>query len=352
MIKPTPKNQDGKFEASQKDKDCVILFTEYENKPIGAVFTEGQLMKVFVKNEGLPRNTVCLGKITEIKSEIGSAFLMLSGKQKCFIRLSELKEEYNLTHPGHPPKCGDNYLIKIIKEPSKGKLASGSTGFSEKERKKYANASSRTDFSILEEGTDYIDSTLSYAENLTDRVNKCGRVRILTDNEELHLKLLAKFALGEQTLIIEEIKLYQDSLVSLNVLYSLGSRISEALNRHVWLKSGADLYFDYTEACTVIDVNSSKSQAKSHPGEDPYLALNIEAAKEIVRQVSLRNLSGIILIDFINMKNPSDREKLYEYLKDSARDYDSFFHVVGLTKLGIMETTRQKTGQMLCELFK
>ena len=137
----------------------------------------------------------------------------------------------------------------------------------------------------------------------------------------------------------------------MNILFGLKEKITESLNRHVWLKSGADIYIDRTEACTVIDVNSGKS-SKKEATKERYLSLNKEAAVEICRQISLRNLSGIILIDFVNMKDEEDRSELVRFIKELCKTNDPQMHVVDITKLGIMETTRQKTGPSLHEQFE
>ena len=342
MIKPKPKNRDAEGLMHNTDRDAVLLFTLYEEKRIGAILKEGVLRKVFVEEEGLPLGSICIGKVSEIKEEFGAAFLMLKDRQKCFVHLSELKEEYNLTRPGEKVKCGDNFVIRIIKMPSKNKLASGTTVLKNEDEKLYEIALNRTDYSVLKSGKSYVELSFECFGELTDRDNIPGlQRRIITDLPEVyHLLKDSDFLdLDEYS-----VQLYEDKLVGLNVLFGLKGKISEALGRKVWLKSGADLIFDRTEAMTVIDVNSAKSS-------EDLLSVNLEAADEIVRQIALRNLSGIIMIDFINMKEEKDRTLLIEKMKENCLKYDRNLHVVDFTKLGIMETTRQKTGKALFELF-
>ena len=114
--------------------------------------------------------------------------------------------------------------------------------------------------------------------------------------------------------------------------------------------SGADIFIDHTEAMTVIDVNSGKKAGKEAPGQT-YFAINKEAAGEICHQIVLRNLSGIILIDFINMKDDESRKELTGFMSELCKINDPKMHIIDITKLGIMETTRQKTGPSLFELF-
>lgn len=364
MIKPKPKNQDGVELSKTMHQDTVLLFTTFENKKIAAILVNGVLRKVYVKENGLPVGTVCLGKVSEIKEEIGSAFLLLANKQKCFVKLSELSGKFNLTRPGQNVKCGDSFVIKITKEPHKSKLASGTTKLKEEELFLRTVGETRTDFSVLKYGDSYVNRSVLFFKSLTDRVNQGNentsgfRFRIITDDDELYRLLdgpdsvLRKNGTDSDcpSPYCFDLLKYEDSLVKLNVLYGLNGKIKEALGRHVWLKSGADLYIDYTEACTVIDVNSGKS-SKKEDRDTHFLSLNKEAAEEISRQVLLRNLSGIILIDFINMKEASDRTELIGYMKELCNSNDPQMHVVDITKLGIMETTRQKTGPSLYEQF-
>ena len=162
MIKPKPKNQDAVELAGTKNQDCVLLFTTYENRKIAAILNNNVLQKVFVKEKGLPRGTICLGKVSEIKAEIGCAFLMIAEKQKCFIQLAELKDEYNLTRPVQSVKCGDSFVVKITKEPVKNKLSSASTFLSEEEEQYRTVGSTRTDYSVLKQGKSYIDNAIHY----------------------------------------------------------------------------------------------------------------------------------------------------------------------------------------------
>ena len=98
------------------------------------------------------------------------------------------------------------------------------------------------------------------------------------------------------------VRLYEDAVYPLHKLYSLESKLEEALTRRVWLKSGAYLVIDITEALVVFDVNSGKYEAKK-ASADTFYQINMEAATEIARQIRLRNLSGIILIDFWKEKH-------------------------------------------------
>lgn len=148
---------------------------------------------------------------------------------------------------------------------------------------------------------------------------------------------------------ISEIPLYTDEY-TLTLRYSLASLLEKTLSKRAYLKSGAYLVIEPTEAMTVIDVNSGKS-IKGKNAEEQFLKINIEAAKEIARQLRLRNISGIVMIDFINMKEESHNHELMKNLAEYVRTDPVRTTVVDMTKLGLVELTRQKGKRALHEVF-
>lgn len=130
--------------------------------------------------------------------------------------------------------------------------------------------------------------------------------------------------------------------------YHVESAIEEALSRKVWLKSGAYLVFDRTEALTVIDVNSGKNVGKTNL-EETALKVNLEAAKAIARQIRLRDISGIILVDFIDMREKEHRDQVVATLKEAVKNDRTQTVVIGMTSLGLMEMTRKKIRQPLAK---
>lgn len=155
--------------------------------------------------------------------------------------------------------------------------------------------------------------------------------------------------ISEVTEAISEIPLYTDEY-TLTLRYSLASLLEKTLSKRAYLKSGAYLVIEPTEAMTVIDVNSGKS-IKGKNAEEQFLKINIEAAKEIARQLRLRNISGIVMIDFINMKEESHNHELMKNLAEYVRTDPVRTTVVDMTKLGLVELTRQKGKRALHEVF-
>ena len=144
------------------------------------------------------------------------------------------------------------------------------------------------------------------------------------------------------------IRFYSDSMLRLYRLYNLSSLLEKALSDRIWLKSGASLVIEQTEAFVCIDVNSAKSDRKK-PREELFLEINLEAAKEAARQIRLRQLSGTILIDFINMKSREDRERLLQEMRSCTERDPAAVSVIDITPLGIMELTRKKRSRSLKE---
>jgi ribonuclease G len=142
--------------------------------------------------------------------------------------------------------------------------------------------------------------------------------------------------------------MYTDESYQLNKLYSIESKLEALLNKKVWLKSGAYLVIEKTEAMYVIDVNSGKNISKKANAEYIY-SINAEAAKEIMYQLRLRNLTGMILVDFINMDNQEDKERLLEELRQYAKHDMIKTMVVDMTALDLVEITRQKNKKSLAE---
>ena len=150
------------------------------------------------------------------------------------------------------------------------------------------------------------------------------------------------------------VRFYEDSLLPLYKLYSVEKNLTQALSPKVWLKCGGYVIIEQTEAMSVIDVNSGKNIARSKKQSDKEkaaLKVNLEAAKEIINQIRLRNLSGIIIIDFINMSDDNSTRQLMSYLRELAKKEHIQTNVVDITPLGLVEMTRKNNGKTLKELI-
>lgn len=147
------------------------------------------------------------------------------------------------------------------------------------------------------------------------------------------------------------ISMYEDKNYPYYKLLGLETEIGKLLNKRVWLKSGGFLVIEPTEAMVVIDVNTGKSIGKKKH-DAHILKVNLEAAAETARQLRLRNLSGIIMVDFINMESEEDKQKVIACLRrEFARDKVST-HFIEITKLDVFEITRKKQRRPLHEILK
>ena len=175
--------------------------------------------------------------------------------------------------------------------------------------------------------------------------------KIITDIPEVYdsvRRYLGENEPGEAA----KLEFYDDMQLPLNKLYSVESQISTALNKRVWLPSGGYLVIEPTEALTVIDVNTGKFDGRNADREKTFLKTNLEACAEIARQLILRNISGIIIIDFINLCEKDNRNIIQDTMKKylAADPVKAVF--VEFTGLDLMEVTRKKIKKPLHEILK
>lgn len=133
--------------------------------------------------------------------------------------------------------------------------------------------------------------------------------------------------------------------------FGLDSKLEKACARRVWLKCGGYLVIDHTEALTVIDVNTGKFVG-AQSLDDTVLRTNCEAAGEIVRQLRLRDVGGIVIVDFIDMTRKEDQQRLLGCLREELKKDRTKTNLVGLTELGLVELTRKKLRQPLYTLTR
>lgn len=168
---------------------------------------------------------------------------------------------------------------------------------------------------------------------------------IYTDQKDLYEEMTAFFPEWKESGFLH---FYDDTAVGLSVLYHLRSNMDELSGKKVWLKSGANIIIETMETLTVIDVNSGKNQSKK--AESLY-SINKEAAVEIARQLRLRNISGMILIDFIRLKRKEENEELIRLLKQELKKDPVPVCFIDVTKLGLVELTRKKVYKSLREIL-
>ena len=350
---------------------------------------------------------IYIGKVDNIVSNINAAFISFGNEQKGYYSLEE-NHKHNKVNSENADKLtiGDEVLIQVSKENIKSKapvvtskisltgkysvLTLGNThlNFSAKINKKSwkkeftklsenlltdeygfiirTNAATAEFDLILDEMKTLIGvyqhikaeakyrscftliykAPSDYLTNIRDVYTK-DLEEILTDDENI-CNEIKEYLANYQPMDLKKLKFYQDKLWPLIKVYNIESILDKALKKQVWLKAGGYLVIEPTEAFVVIDVNTGKFAGKKNQ-HDTIMKINLEAAKEIARQLRLRNLSGIIVVDFIDMPTNENKELLMNefsaYLsKDPIKTV-----LVGMSKLNLVELTRKKGKKPLHE---
>jgi ribonuclease G len=164
---------------------------------------------------------------------------------------------------------------------------------------------------------------------------------IIIDNKE-NFKKVKKFIDTYLPKFKNKLTLYNEEGESLFEKFNIEVDYSKLFNKKVWLKSGGYIVIDKTEALTSIDVNTGKFVGKREL-EETVFQTNVEAAKEIAYQLRLRNIGGLIVIDFIDMYKKEDREKLFKIFEEELKLDRSKVHVLKVSELGLVEMTRKRT---------
>ena len=207
-----------------------------------------------------------------------------------------------------------------------------------------AIAPTRTCFSCLK------SAPPSYISDLKN-VYMEGMEEILIGDKELYTRIHSYFdmEMPERSGLL---RLYDDAGFPLGKLYSTETALEKALREKAWLKTGGYLIIQPTEALTVIDVNSGRSITGKGKNEEGILKINLEAAREAARQIRLRNLSGIIIIDFINMDAEENVECLMREFRTCLAKDPIQTTLVDITPLNLVEVTRKKVHKPLYEQVK
>ncbi len=388
----------GKVIITKKD-NCILLFL---------IDTAGrsQLIRAASLNEKEDNlGNIYVGRVSEVVHGIDAAFIAISKCETVFLSFSDCQEPMlrNRAYDG-TLKQGDELVVQIKAPALKTKYPAATAKLSlagqfcvcekgghniscsaklkkeaavtlkeavlKKEiigRKKYSfilrtNAGSLTDLSpLFEEMRQFIaifnklDEIYQYRSlysclysskpevvKLLEGIPLSEYEEIVTDEEDLYKLFTDNF---ENI----PVRFYQDDMLPLSKLYSIDTHLKEALGKKVWLKCGGYLVIEPTEAMVVIDVNSGKTDSHRKEKETYYLKINLEAAKEVARQLRIRNYSGMIMVDFINMEDKENNKILLSALDEYLRKDTTKTRLVDMTALGIVEITRKKERKPLSE---
>lgn len=375
-----------------------LAIIKLDGKILSVFLNDDILSEVFADNENQPSllGNIYVAKVKNIVTNIKAAFADIGNGQMCYLSLIEEKV-----------KNGDEIIVQISKDGVKSKqptittkltftgryivLIKGKQGLSlsgkitdKAERERLVSMEKQlqcenysvilrtncegvseklilSEFEILKGICENISQTGKFKacfsllyENLSPyltyiRDTKAGTLgRIITDNEKIYTEI-RKYLEIHAPEEMEILSYYQDDSYSLNHLLGIESKLKKVLNKKVWLNSGASLVIEPTEALTVIDVNTEKAVKGNRNPETTYLKINLEAVNEIARQLRVRNLSGIIIVDFIDMKQKEHRTKLLKELRKELSKDRIKTVVIDMTPLGLVEITRMKKKKPLHE---
>ena len=380
---------------------------------VAALYNQGKKMievSLTPPDEDSLLGNIYIGRVENVVQNIRAAFVKISPEQTCYLSLDDLKNAHFTKKLSAKKEivAGDELLVQVSRDAMKGKLPALTSNLNFTGRylvlttgdKKFGLSSKLSledrhrlsgwlreeaerpekEFGIIVR-TNAADASkeeiLKELEWLKGRYHKAvvqGRNRtcfslvletepfyvaavrdaygrdldeIITDVPEIG-EMIQGYLEEISPELKEKFRFYQDKLLPLYKLYRVETALDAIQKEKVWLNSGGFLVIQQTEAFVSIDVNSGKYTGKKKM-EETFRKINLEAAAEISRQLRLRNLSGIILIDFINMENPDHREELFHVLQKLLRKDPIKSRAIDITPLHILEMTRKKVRRPVIE---
>ncbi len=380
-----------------------ILILELYDKLLSMLIQDNNILSIHAQRKtAYAVGDIYIGKVQNISKNIDAAFVDIGNHELTFLSMAEAKDAVVTNRrPDGTLKTGDEVLVQIVKEPIKTKLAgvtarialSGnyavvgvgengesrirvSSKLSRKQQNRFraidalqqtakqyqvivrTNAGELQDDTPLSEEVRVLSDTLGRILKAADNrvcysclyrsepgyinfVKNAYRTEfdeVITDIPDVYEMLRKSFCNSGI-----EIRFYEDKMLPLYKLYAVETRVKEIMDKKVWLKSGGYLVIEPTEALISIDVNTGKCE-NGRNQEETFLKINLEAAEMIARQLRARNLSGMILVDFINLKKKEDEAQLIEYMRNLLKKDSVTASVIDMTGLGLMEITRKKVN--------
>ncbi len=388
------------------NKEMLITSDRHETRV--AILEDSKLMEIYVQpseKKSLVGN-IYMGVVQDILPGIEAAFVDIGLEKNAFLYRDEattIEDDASITKIEYLLKPKQDILVQILKEPLGTKGARVTTqlaipgrylvilpynqetlGISrklpdaERERlKEIAEELKPKNLGLIvrtaAEGESVKDLEKDLAQlkkswaSLSRKIKKAKPVTLIYEEPSLELKAVRDYfsedfssltvdTKDKYNQIVGFLKKHSPKLVGkvshynqmlpLFEKYEIDKEIKKALKRRVWLRSGGYIAIDHTEALTAIDVNTGKFIGKKSLRQT-VLKTNLEAAKEVVRQVRLRDIGGIIVIDFIDMADPNDRDQVFGlFNKELAADRTKS-RVIEISKIGLVEMTRKSTSENL-----
>ena len=350
---------------------------------------------------------IYVGKVKNIVKNIDAAFVEIKKGVLCFLPLSEAEDAIFTNHKENQKiTIGDELLVQVLKDGVKTKapVVSSNLNFTGRyfvfttKRKEELGVSNKLEAADRKRLQDFVrqknddgfgviirtnaknaseeelNAEYAYLKEVHNKVVNFGvhktvfsllmqdeapyikQLRnisqdelgeIITDDKEI-FEQAQEFLSKHQPADLDKLRFYEDESYSLWKLYGLETVLDDATRTRVWLKSGGYLVIEPTEALTVIDVNTGKYDGNKKV-DATFKKINTEAAIETAKQLRLRNISGIIIIDFIDMKSEEDKQDVLNTLTQELKKDPVKAALVDMTKLNLAEVTRKKVKKSLRE---
>ncbi|MCF6138090.1 Rne/Rng family ribonuclease [Pseudalkalibacillus berkeleyi] len=381
-----------------------IIFNLTTSEKRAAIIQDGKVVEILIERpDAYPKaENIYLGRVIKVLPGMQAAFVDIGHEQNGFIHATDLVNDHNQERPiNEVIHEGQTIVVQVKREASKNKgpLLTGNIAIPGENlvylpfgeyvavsKKLTENGRDQVKLAgeALIEGQEGVIMRTSSAKTSRDKLEEefyelrhkwhhilgksksMSEVHLLFEGKSIIDTALNNHLAKEAELVFDEFKAYQKckNILSKNYklslykghenifsYYQVDASIQKALNQSIWLKNGGHIQIDYTEALTVIDVNTGKFTGKQDRAQ-AILQTNLLAAEETARQLRLRNISGMVVIDFIRMSDERHRLEVQKHLKTALESDPIQTRIYGFTALGIMELTRQKVRDSLHAIMK
>lgn len=395
--------------------ETEIIVNVHPREARVGILEDGRLAELHIERGEKVVGNIYKGRVEQVVQGLDAAFVSIGLERNAFLHVDDALDEEpdphvkgELRHIKDVVKEGQELLVQVTKGPvgtkgarvttrislpgkyavlmaqAKGKVGVSRKIEDEKEREKLRMMGEKVrprEFGLIvrtqavEVGVRELRRDVRYLQRLWKRIfttaSKTKAPALVHEELSLsHEVLRDVFSENVKTFIIDDKKTFRQVLDVLSAVaprlksrvflyegeaplfekYGIEEEIQKALRRKVWLPHGGYLIIDSTEALTVIDVNTGKFTGTGSL-EETILHTNLEAAKEISRQLRLRDIGGIIVIDFIDMERPAHQRRIMTTLREAMKNDRVRTRIMHLTPLGLVEMTRQRTGKALHEIM-
>ncbi len=355
---------------------------------------DGEVFKIRVEKRGSTKivDSLFVGKVRRVVKGMDGVFVDIGLDKEAYL---PVRPTCKTNEDVKPPRVGESMILQVVREPigEKGaKLTTNiklvgkyviylpmgadikySSRLSKEEKERLKSVVSEMGFSgglifrtcsssaSREDLLKDIESLRELWQKVSKRSKSMKKPGLLLGEYPCYIKAIRDYWYEVEKVVVDDpyvwsgivsfLEEFESSLVNKVVYtkdtvayinkYRIHDVFRKLLNRYVWLKGGGYIVIDRTEAMTVIDVNSGEPCGESH--EENAVSTNLEAAEEIAKQIILRDIGGIIVIDFIDMKKQENKDLVLKKLQESLGDELSCINIYGFTKLGLLEMARRKS---------